>query len=50
MRHEIPVGGLVHVEAGTAQQMVNETGEEIFVFVYGAPAERAGADVIESAV
>jgi uncharacterized cupin superfamily protein len=49
-RHEIPVGGLVHVEAGTAQQMVNETGEEILVFVYGAPAERAGADVIESAV
>jgi len=49
-RHEIPVGGLVHVEAGTAQQMVNETDEEIFVFAYGAPAERAGADVIESAV
>jgi mannose-6-phosphate isomerase-like protein (cupin superfamily) len=49
-RHEIPVGGLVHVEAGTAQQMVNETDEEICVFVYGAPAERAGADVIESAV
>jgi hypothetical protein len=49
-RHEIPVGGLVHVEAGTAQQMVNESGEELFVFVYGAPAERAGADVIESAV
>ena len=49
-RHEIPVGGLVHVDAGTAQQMVNETDEEIFVFVYGAPAQRAGADVIESAV
>ena len=49
-RHEIPVGALVHVEAGTAQQMVNETNEEIFVFVYGAPPERAGADVIESAV
>jgi mannose-6-phosphate isomerase-like protein (cupin superfamily) len=50
VRHEIPVGGLAHVEAGTAQQMVNETDEEICVFVYGAPAERAGADVIESAV
>ena len=49
-RHEIPVGGLAHVEAGTAQQMVNETAEEILVFVYGAPAEVAGADVIESAV
>jgi hypothetical protein len=30
--------------------MVNETDEEVFVFVYGAPPERAGADVIESAV
>jgi len=50
VRHEIPVGGLAHVEAGTAQQMVNESDEEILVFVYGAPAERAGADVIESAV
>jgi hypothetical protein len=29
---------------------VNETDEETFVFIFGAPAERAGADVIESAV
>lgn len=49
-RHQVPVGGLVHVEAGTAQQIVNETDEDILVFVYGAPPERSGADVIESAV
>lgn len=49
-RHEVPVGGIAHVEAGTAQQMANETDEEILVFVYGAPPERTGADVIESAV
>ena len=49
-RHEIPVGAIAHVEAGTAQQMVNETDEEVLVFVYGAPPERAGADVIDSAV
>jgi uncharacterized cupin superfamily protein len=49
-RHEIPVGEVAHVEAGTAQQMANETTEEILVFVYGAPPERAGADVIDSAV
>jgi hypothetical protein len=30
--------------------MVNETDEEILVFVYGAPPERTGADVIDSAV
>lgn len=49
-RHEIPVGAVAHVEAGTAQQMANETDEEILVFVLGAPPERAGADVIDSAV
>lgn len=49
-RHEISVGAIAHVEAGTAQQMVNETDEEILVFVYGAPPERTGADVIDSAV
>lgn len=49
-RHEIPVGAIAHVEAGTAQQMVNETDDEILVFVYGAPPERTGAEVIDSAV
>jgi uncharacterized cupin superfamily protein len=50
VRHVIGAGGMAHVEAGTAQQMVNETEQDVLVFVYGAPAERAGADVIESAV
>jgi quercetin dioxygenase-like cupin family protein len=50
VRHEIPVGTLVHVEAGTAQQMANETDEDLLVFVCGAPPERTGADVIDSAV
>jgi quercetin dioxygenase-like cupin family protein len=49
-RLEVPVGSIAHVEAGTAQQMVNETDEEILVFVYGAPPERTGADVIDSAI
>ena len=49
-RYEVPVGAIAHVEAGTAQQMVNEGDEELLVFVYGAPAERTGADVIDSAV
>jgi quercetin dioxygenase-like cupin family protein len=49
-RHEVPVGGLVHVEAGTVLQIVNETDEEVVVVVWGAPPERAGADMFESAV
>jgi mannose-6-phosphate isomerase-like protein (cupin superfamily) len=50
VRHEVPVGTVAHVAAGTAQQMVNETDGELLVFVYGAPPEQAGADVIDSAV
>jgi quercetin dioxygenase-like cupin family protein len=49
-RHDVPVGAVAHVEAGTAQQMVNETDDELLVFVYGAPPERTGADVLDSAV
>ena len=49
-RHEVSVGGVVHVESGTVLQIVNETDEDVVVFVYGAPAERAGADIFESAV
>jgi quercetin dioxygenase-like cupin family protein len=49
-RHDVPVGGLVHVEAGTVLQIVNDSDEELVVFVYGAPPERAGADMYDSAV
>jgi quercetin dioxygenase-like cupin family protein len=49
-RHEVSVGGIVHVEAGTPLQIVNETAEEAVVFVCGAPPERTGADIFESAV
>jgi quercetin dioxygenase-like cupin family protein len=50
VRCEVPVGAIAHVEAGTAAQMVNESDEELLVFVCGAPPERAGADVLDSAV
>lgn len=49
-RHEVSVGGIVHVEAGTALQIVNESDEELVVFVCGAPPERTGADMFESAL
>ena len=49
-RHEIPVGGIVHVEAGTAQQIVNEGDEDVLVLAYGAPARRAPAEILDSAV
>ncbi|HSC72930.1 MAG TPA: cupin domain-containing protein [Gaiellaceae bacterium] len=49
-RREVPVGGIVHVEAGTVAQIVNEGDDQLVVFVCGAPPERAGADMFESAV
>ena len=37
-RHEIPVGGIVHVQPGTARQIANEHDGELLVYIYGAPA------------
>ena len=49
-RNEVPVGGLIHVESGTALQVVNEGDEDLLVFIYGAPPERGGAEFLDSAV
>jgi quercetin dioxygenase-like cupin family protein len=49
-RRQVSVGGVVHVEAGAVAQIVNETDEELIVFVCGAPPERAGAEMFDSAV
>jgi quercetin dioxygenase-like cupin family protein len=49
-RHEVRVGGIVHVEAGTALQIVNESDEEVVAFVYGAPPESVGAEMFQSVV
>jgi len=49
-RHEVPVGGLIHVESGTPLQVVNEGDEDLLVFIYGAPPERGGAEFLDSAV
>jgi mannose-6-phosphate isomerase-like protein (cupin superfamily) len=47
-RHEVPVGGLVHVESGTALQIVNERDEDLLLYIYGAPPERGGAEFLDS--
>jgi len=49
-RHEVPVGGLIHVEAGTALQVVNEGEGDLVVFIYGAPPERGNAEFLDPAV
>ena len=47
-RHE--TDGLIHVEAGTPLQMVNEGEADVLVYAYGAPPERGHAEFLDSAV
>jgi mannose-6-phosphate isomerase-like protein (cupin superfamily) len=47
-RHEVPWGGVVAVELGTARQVRNAGDEELVLFIYGAPAERGEAEYLPS--
>jgi quercetin dioxygenase-like cupin family protein len=49
-RHDVPVGGLVHVEPGTPLQTVNHGDEELWVYAYGTPPESEHAETLDSAV
>ena len=49
-RHEVPQGGLAHVEAGTPLQIVNEGDEELLLYAYGSPPERGQAEFLDSVV
>jgi quercetin dioxygenase-like cupin family protein len=49
-RHDVPVGGLAHVEPGTALQSVNHGDDELLVYAYGAPPENEHATILDSAV
>ena len=49
-RREVPRGGLIHVQAGTPLQIVNDSSEELLLLAYGAPPEQGGAEFLDSAV
>ena len=49
-RHDVSVGGLIHVEAGTALQTANHGSDELVLYVYGTPPEAEHAEILESAV
>ena len=49
-RHEVGQGGLIHVESGTPLQVVNESDEELLLYVHGAPPEHGHAEFLDSAV
>ena len=49
-RHDVPVGGLIHVEPGTPLQTVNHGDDDLVVYVYGTPPEDEHAELLDSAV
>jgi mannose-6-phosphate isomerase-like protein (cupin superfamily) len=46
-RHELERGSVLVVERGTILQLRNAGEEELVLFIYGAPPERAGADFFD---
>jgi quercetin dioxygenase-like cupin family protein len=49
-RHQVDQGSIIHVDAGTPLQSVNESEEELLVFVYGAPPGLERGEILDSAV
>jgi hypothetical protein len=49
-RVEVPTGGVLHVEAGTALQSANHGRDELRVYVYGAPLSEQSSELLEPAV
>jgi quercetin dioxygenase-like cupin family protein len=47
-RHELERGSVLVVQPGTILQLQNAGDEELVLFIYGAPPERAGAEFYES--
>jgi mannose-6-phosphate isomerase-like protein (cupin superfamily) len=50
VRHDLAVGGLIHVDPGTALQSVNHGDVDLLVYAYGTPPEDEHAELLESAV
>jgi mannose-6-phosphate isomerase-like protein (cupin superfamily) len=47
-RHELERGSVLVVQPNTILQLRNAGDEELVLFIYGAPPERAGADFFDS--
>jgi quercetin dioxygenase-like cupin family protein len=50
VREDVPVGGLIRVEPGTALQTVNHGDQDLIVYAYGTPPESERAELLDSAV
>ena len=49
-RTDVPTGGLVHIDPGTALQTVNHGDDDLVVYVYGYPPESEHAELLEPAL
>ena len=49
-RHDVPVGGLIHIGPGTPLQTVNHADEDLVLYAYGTPPEPEHAEILESAI
>ncbi len=50
VRHDVPAGGVVHVEPGTPLQSANHGDLDLLVYAYGAPPETQRAELLEDVV
>ena len=48
-RHDVPVGGLIHVHPGTPLQAANHGDQDLLVYAYGTPPETEHAEILPSA-
>jgi quercetin dioxygenase-like cupin family protein len=49
-RVDVPAGGVVLVEPGTALQSANHADSDLIVYAHGYPPERENSELLESAV
>ena len=47
---DVPTGGLVRVDPGTALQSANHGDEDLLVYAYGYPPENERAELLDSAL
>jgi mannose-6-phosphate isomerase-like protein (cupin superfamily) len=47
---QVQRGGLIHVDATTPRQVVNDGAEDLLIYVYGYPPEDEHAEILDSAI
>ena len=49
-RQDVPTGGLIHIDAGTALQAANHGDHDLLVYAYGYPPENEHAEILDPAI